>query len=138
MDQFQHILGPAWRRSPDELHVVRRAAQGIQSSAQRIAIAVGIRHADAGWDPQDIFQSFANATSLRSSFECLDAAVRKVYWHRRIFVAARTLWPSLLVADRTSMVEDILRVRQWLHVFHEAMAHLEELALEPSFFSVVR
>ena len=73
----------------------------------------------------------ANDTNFRSPFECLDAAVRKVYWHERIAVAARTLWPSFLFfADRTSMVQDVRRARQWLHVFHEAMEHLEELALE--------
>ena len=71
--------------------------KGIQSSCERIAKAVGIRHAVARWGSQDIFHNVANATSLRSAFDCLDAAVRKVYWHERIVVVARTLWPSFIL-----------------------------------------
>ena len=128
MNQFQDVFGSNWSFAYAELHVVRRAAQRIQSSGQCVGVAVLVRSAGIGRDLEHVLENLTNGAGLRSAFEGHEAAAREENSYKWLLMLARAPWTSFLFADGTSFVEDVLCVRQRLQVFHEAVEDLEDFA----------
>ena len=82
MNKFEDVLVATWLVAQDELHVVWRAACCVQSCFKCIGIAVLVRYAFERLDYEDIFENFANALYLHSSFKGHDVAVSEIIGNR--------------------------------------------------------